>query len=83
MFAYAKYKRTSDNKRMTAQVILDSYLPVDYKIYFNTIFKLIQSMIRTASGVSTKARDTRFRSNYFSIIEEIILKAEQEPKLID
>jgi hypothetical protein len=37
-------------------------------------------MKETAKGVNTKARDTRFRSNYHTIIQEIIDKSEKQKK---
>ena len=36
LFAYAGYRRISDNKRMTAEIIMESYITEEHKHIFIT-----------------------------------------------
>ena len=81
LFAYSGYIRTSDKKRMTAEILINSYMNEEHRHIFSTPLQLLKTMKLTALGRSTKARDSRYKGNYFAVVQEIIDKAEKEPKL--
>ena len=89
LFKYSKFKRTSDDKRMTAEVLLESYLPDDLKVYIGTPISgtpisLIQTMLTTIPNFkeNKKEKDAPNRSKYYNILQSIIEKAEKEDKIL-
>ena len=42
LFAFSKYIRTSDGVRMTAEVLIKSYIPMDLQVKYGTPILLIK-----------------------------------------
>ena len=67
---------------MTADVLINTYLPENLKQYFTTVETLVSQMIATKPyrGKKGKVEKKKYRKYFYDIIQDIIDKAELENK---